>query len=136
LTGCHLHREKGVRLAVVSDFVVIGDLSGATKGKWLSRPFEAGGHRTLTVEGQEYDNAYITAVVTSPKGGQDVELRFIINGHPQPNLMWCPANDMRTLVVAFPASVLNESNNVLELHSRREVHFNVIHAMCHFRQNA
>ena len=123
-------------MAVVSDFVVIGDVSGASGGKWLSRRFEAGGRKTLTVDGQEYDNAYITAVVTSPEGGEDVALRFIVNGHPQPNRVICPANDMRTLVVAFPASILESKDNILELHSGGEVHFNVIHAICHFRQGS
>ena len=93
-------------MAIVSDFAVVGSASSGETGHWESRPFEAGGRKTLEIDGNEVDNAYVTVVLTSPLGGSDLEVRVVINDTPLPVLMLVPRQDQRTIVVAFRASLL------------------------------
>lgn len=123
-------------MAVVADFVVIGSAAAAENGKWKSRPFEAGGRKRLEVNNNEIDNAFVSLVLTSPEGGQNLRIRVIVNDNPLPVLMLVPREDQRTIVVAFPASLLHEHNNILELASVDQRAFIVLHAICHFRQDS
>jgi hypothetical protein len=125
-------------MTVLADFVVTNDQpADASAGKWKSAPFESGGRLTRTVNGVEQPNAFITLTLTSPAGGQDVEVRVIINSHPLPQFVEVKENSQRTAVVAFPGSFLRDgSDNVIELHSKGEIPFIVLHVICRFRQNS
>jgi hypothetical protein len=125
-------------MTVLADFVVLNNEAVvASDGKWKSEPFESGGRLVRMVSGVEHDNAYATLTLTSPSGGQNVAVRVIVNDHPLPELVEVKEDSQRTAVVAFPASFLEDgSRNVIELHSRGEISFIVLHALCHFRQNS
>ena len=127
-------------MTVLADFVVTNnDPAAASTGHWKSAPFESGGRLTRSVNGVEQDNAYITLTLTSPAGGQDVAVRVIVNQHPLPQFVTVKEDSQRTAAVAFPGSLLrdgNGNNNVIELHSDREVPFIVLHVICHFRQSS
>lgn len=127
-------------MTVLADFVVVNsDPATAQDGKWSSGLFETGGRLTRNAAGVEQDNAFITVTLTSPQGGQDVAVRVIVNDHPLPVFIEVKANSQRTSVIAFAASFLNGAtghNNRIELHSRGERPFIVLHVICHFRQNS
>ncbi|MDQ1742473.1 MAG: hypothetical protein QOE23_812 [Pseudonocardiales bacterium] len=123
-------------MTVLSDFVVVNTLPEGAPGKWKSQPFETGGRLP---GGEDQYNAYLTLVLTTPSGGADVEVRPIVNGHTFQSLIAVKANSRRTEVAAFPASFLSAAtgnHNVIELHSVGEKYFNVMHVICHFRQNS
>lgn len=127
-------------MTVLADFVVINtDPTAASDGKWTSEPFETGGRLTRSTGGVEQHNAYVTLTLTSPKGGQDVAVRIIVNDHPLPHFVEVKSDSQRTAVAAFPASFLNPASgnhNVIRLHSQGEKAFIVLHVICHFRQNS
>jgi len=126
-------------MTVLADFVVTNNQpADAPAGHWKSAPFEAGG-RLIRKDNQgcEQFNAYAALALDSPAGGTDVYVRVIINAHPLPQLVAVMENSQRTAIVAFPASFLRaDSSNVIELHSRDEAAFIVLHAICHFRQES
>ncbi|WP_125810182.1 hypothetical protein [Actinoplanes sp. ATCC 53533] len=126
-------------MTVLADFVVVNtDPASASGGKWKSDPFETGGRLTRAVNGVEQHNAFVALTLTSAAGGQDVAVRVIVNDHPLSRLVEVKKDSQRTAIVAFVGSFLNESgnHNVIELHSRGERPFIVLHAICHFRQNS
>ena len=127
-------------MTVLADFVVINtDPVAASEGTWTSEPFETGGRLTRSIGGEEQHNAYVTLTATSPKGGQDVAVRIIVNDHPLPQFVEVKSDSQRTAVAAFPASFLNPAtgtHNIIGLHSQGEKAFIVLHVICHFRQNS
>jgi hypothetical protein len=126
-------------MTVLADFVVANNQpADAPTGKWKSAPFEAGG-RLIRKDNQgvEQFNAYAALALDSPTGGTDVYVRVIVNGHPLPQPLAVMEASQRTAIVAFLASYLRaDSSNVIELHSRDEAAFIVLHVICHFRQES
>jgi hypothetical protein len=123
----------------LSDFVVIN--SGpivAQGGKWRSPPFESGGRLIRKLENVEQDNAYVTVTLTASTGGPDfVAVRVIINDHPLPVMVGMEEGSQHTRTFAFIGSFLKNGNgNVLALHSEHERTFQILHAICHFRQES
>lgn len=130
-------------MAEVSDFVIIthadpSDDANQPQGKWESRVFATGGRNTLTEEGAELHNAYITLKLLVGLGdtGPDRNVRVIVNHHPLPQFVVAKSAAHTTVVATFPASLLkNGGGNVVGLHSQGERSFAVLEAIVHFRQN-
>jgi hypothetical protein len=121
----------------LADFTVINSDPVAIDGQWRSSHFESGGRLIRKANGVEQDNAYLVLTMTSPQGGQDVAVRIIVNAHPLSSLMEIKVDSQRTAMAAFPASFLRDGNdNTLELHSRGEKSFILLHAVCQFRQDS